>query len=123
MLIKQQVFQGNQHPNYPLDLLFQELGLREKEEKLLPLVHVAMAMEGLHEKGILESLNADCAISFQLVDQDLLLQFDYNQDLYRESSIQQIFRHVEYYYQQCFAKPNLTLGEILILTEDKKLKM
>ena len=85
-----------------------------------------MELEGLQLESInVESRSSkfDLTIEFVEVDGQLRGQFEYNTDLYKESTIQRMAGHFENLLDSVLDTPTITLGELNILSAEERKKL
>lgn len=80
-------------------------------------------MEDIHNKPDIEGFNIGILVCFALKDEKLDVSIEYNSNLYKEETIQQILRYLLAFYSCVTENTEIKLSDIEILSEEEKNKL
>lgn len=129
---KQQLLDAYTHQNYPFDLLVEQLNL-PRDTSRSPLFDVMVVLQNQQQltgfrnsseptQLVIEDFEipketAQFDVSFTFIEkEELLLELDYNTDIYERDFAERIFEHLENLFEQVLETPELPIAAISIVT-------
>ncbi|MCP5101769.1 MAG: AMP-binding protein, partial [bacterium] len=119
MQVRETIVKANEHQNYPMEILMEELSL-PMEEGEFPLFDTVVLLENLHDKRYLGDIHYNMLFSFLKTGESIEGVVDYNTSLYRESTVKQVISFYMYIMEQMLSDPDLPLSQVEILSGDDR---
>lgn len=117
--VNQTMTEAVDHVNYPIEVLIDKLGFTF-QENYFPLFDVAVLMENIHHPDHTRSLPLNIVFSLSRTHQNLEAKIQFNANLYRESKIQGIVRHLTNLLGTVLGDVNRELSRIQVLAPEER---
>ncbi|MCP5106418.1 MAG: AMP-binding protein, partial [bacterium] len=117
--VRETIIDANEHQNYPMDILAEQLNVPVNAGKF-PLADVVVLLEGIHDKQYLPGADYDILFVFGRRGGEIFLSLEYDKSLYRESTVNQIIHHCLHLLEQLPVDVNLPLDRVGLLSEEER---
>ena len=117
--VRQTIIDADEHRDYPIEILVQNLGMAISGEDF-PLFEVTAAVENVHDKSYLKPFNPKMAFNFKRTGECIEGTIGYNSLLYNKNTIERIILHLVSLLEQVLSSPDLPLSGLEVLTKKEK---
>ncbi|MCP4216936.1 MAG: AMP-binding protein, partial [bacterium] len=127
--IKKTVMDAVKHQNYPVEILLERLDFPGPEPRLpdvfvlLKNIHAKEYITSVLEQGILAKDAPNMLFMFNADGQKIHLELEYNSGLYKKSTLEALATHLENLMGTGLFKPDTTLGDIDVLSQQERQKL
>ncbi|HLP62580.1 MAG TPA: amino acid adenylation domain-containing protein, partial [Candidatus Deferrimicrobium sp.] len=118
--VQQTVVEALENCNYPVEILAEQLNKPFSAGDEFPLFDIAMLMENIHDKKLLEDLRLDMIFSFKRENSSLRGCVEYNPSLYDRATIERIKFHFQYLLENAAANPGESISALEFMTVEEK---
>jgi amino acid adenylation domain-containing protein/thioester reductase-like protein len=120
--IKDTVSGAIKNQNYPLDKLLKLTNYIANDTKA-PLMNTIVLLNDIHNRESARDAHSDMLFSFSLSNENILLDLEYNSDLFEDEKVYSIIEQLVRYFEQVTINPDLKLWEVDILSQEEKNKL
>jgi amino acid adenylation domain-containing protein len=134
---KQSVMDALAHQSYPFDMLLEDLGLRSNPARspFFDVMVLLQNIEGFFDEAMENVLNRieleripihngtskyDLTFSFQEMADSLLLELEYNTDLFRKETVERMTTHLWNIFRQIATNKDISIADIEIATVEEQ---
>ncbi|HEU4962330.1 MAG TPA: amino acid adenylation domain-containing protein [Bacilli bacterium] len=120
--MRQAIREAEEHADYPLEQLAQDLGL-PREEHRCPLFDVALVSDRLHDELAFASRVPDLLLIVRNGEQAMQVEAHYAPDLYRPSTIRRLLAHLQQVMRQGLERPEEPICRLELLAADEQAQL
>lgn len=124
--VKQTIFDAAQHQNYPIEALIDILNL-SVEKNDFPFFETAILLENVHHRNYLDRTDTNLLMSFLKTaagpgsaGEEVIGNWEYNEALYRKSTIEGIVSHLTHLLGHALPDVNIKISVMEILSPGEK---
>jgi amino acid adenylation domain-containing protein len=117
--VRQNVIEADEHLNYPLELLVEQLGL-SAESGQFPLFDVGILLENIHNKRDLQRIPLNVIYCFSRIDGQISGVIEYNSHLYLSQSVKRIETHLVCLIQNALEDIDRKVADIEFMSKQEK---
>ncbi|MFZ5987608.1 MAG: amino acid adenylation domain-containing protein [Bacillota bacterium] len=118
MEVKNAVSQADENKNLPMEAIAELLDFEQGDTS--PLFKTVVMLQNIHDKSCIEGMEPDTLFYFDMEEESLKIDLEYNADLYKEWFVDQAAGHLVNIIASVASNPNIRLSDIEILSEDEK---
>lgn len=115
---KRLVTEANEHQNYPIPTLAEQLNLAAGAHSY-PFQTVVL-LQPIHRQPDVEALKIDTVFSFERETDGLRAKLIYNKRLYDRDTIQEILHHIHLFLETALRNPDVPLKELPLFAEQNR---
>jgi tyrocidine synthetase-3 len=120
--VRQTLKEAVEHINYPIETLLYNLKYSFQEDDF-PLFDIGILLTNIHNEEDMDHIHRNITFGFTL-KQDLLKgEIKYNEQLYKESTIDRVWAHTHHLFQQILFQVDMPLAETTLVTDEEKQKI
>jgi amino acid adenylation domain-containing protein len=116
---KNMIQEATEHYRYPTEVLLRDLGLTAAENQF-PFFDVAVILENIHDREYLKGIPVNVLFSFKKENNGIRGKIEYDQALYRESTIERIINYFFQILETGLENSRIKISEIEILSEKER---
>ncbi len=120
MKTRQTLLGANEHRNYPIDFMTEQLGLETAEGEDFPLFDIALLLDNIHMKEFLHDIKTNLRFRFNRSGGGIDGVIEYTPSRYRENTIERMFVHLTTILRTSLSNLDIQLTGIDILPEEEK---
>jgi len=121
-LSKQTIIEAFQNANYPIERLIYQLELENIKDNF-PLFDICVVLTNIQNKEYIKEIPVNMQIFFTRDDQCIQGQINYNSNLYIDTTIQRLIKHLNLLFEIILFDPDKKIKEIGLATENEKEKI
>ncbi|MCX6581316.1 MAG: amino acid adenylation domain-containing protein, partial [Candidatus Aminicenantes bacterium] len=118
--VRQTVAGALENCNYPVEILAEQLNMPFSPGHEFPLFDIAVLVENIHDKKLLEDVPLDMIFSFKREDLSLGGCVEYNPSLYDGASVERIALHLQRLLDNVSANPAESIFAIELMSPEEK---
>lgn len=116
--VRTSLMEANEHQNYPVELLAEEVDYAQKEEEQT-LLDVVVVIKGIHNESHIDRVPHNIAFVFDLSKEFYTCTIRYNNARYTDAYIQQIEKYLKSLLSQVLTNPTIELNNIQLITQNE----
>ena len=117
--VKNTVLKAIDHQNYPIETLLYLMGMKEDGDDF-PLFDIVLMLENIHDRKYIQHIKTNMIFSFLKSQEALEGVVEYNANIYKPGTIEQIIRHYLKIFKEALTHLDARLSAISLLTEKEK---
>ncbi|NIM15671.1 MAG: amino acid adenylation domain-containing protein [Candidatus Aminicenantes bacterium] len=117
--VKQEVTAANENANYPVEILFEQLGMKSSIEDEFPPDNIIL-LENIHDEAYIRYMNFNTIFYFSRNNEDIRGVLEYNVLLYNQAAVEKIIAHFINLLQEAVSYVEMMVSEIGVLSQSEK---
>ncbi|HLP57298.1 MAG TPA: AMP-binding protein, partial [Candidatus Deferrimicrobium sp.] len=118
--VRQTVAEALENCNYPVEILAEQLNMPFLPGDEFPLFDIAVLLENIHDKKVLESVHPGMIFSFNREDLSIRGCVEYNPSQYDAADVEQISVHLQRLLQHASANPGESIFALELMQPGEK---
>ena len=121
--VKQIIIEANQHLNYPVEAIPNDLGIPYSPDDDFPLFDVILLLENVHNKDYIHHIRTNMIFTFNRTGDHLEGTVEYNSYRYKKATVKRVIGYFCFLLQETLFNPNSAISDISPLTAEEKKEM